>query len=237
MKKLSVLFVTFAVLSFAGATAMAQTADEIIKKHLDAIGGVENWKKVKSMKMVASSNANGTEIPINLWMMNNKGLKVEFTVNGMTGYQIITDKAGWAFNPFMGQTKPDAMTADDVKEAQPQLDIQGALVDYKSKGNKVAYLGKDDVEGTECHKLKLTYPSGKEETEYIDAKTFYLIKKTEKAEVNGKTQEVVETFSNFKKLPEGIVVPMALESAMGPLTVKEIEINKGVDESMFVPKG
>ena len=37
-----------------------------------------------------------------------------------------------------------------------QADIDGPLVDWKSKGHKVEYLGTEDMDGTQAHKLKVT---------------------------------------------------------------------------------
>lgn len=216
--------------------AKAQTADEIVAKYLTAIGGADNWKKINTMKLTGAVNAGGMEIPVTVTSVHKKAQKIEFTVNGMTGYTIITDKAGWAYSPMGGQTKPEAMTAEMVKEGQDQLDIQGELVDYKAKGYKVTYLGKDDVEGTECHKLKVVMPSGKEETMYIDATTFYHIRSVSKGKANGKEVEMTSNFSNYKKLPEGIVFPMTIDDGGGPVDVKTVEINKPVDESIFTPK-
>ena len=40
---------------------------------------------------------------------------------------------------------------------------------------------------------------------------------------------------NYTKFPEGIVFPMSLETGGVPLTIKTVEINKPVDESIFKP--
>ena len=58
--------------------------------------------------------------------------------------------------PFQGQTAPEAKTAEELAEAQDNLDAQGELIDYAAKGHKVELIGKEDVEGTECFKLKVT---------------------------------------------------------------------------------
>jgi hypothetical protein len=41
------------------------------------------------------------------------------------------------------------------------------------------------------------------------------------------------SFSNFKKLPEGITVPMTITQQFGDITVTKMEVNKPVDESIF----
>lgn len=235
MKNFKLLTLAVTML-FAGFTSVkAQTADEIINKHIAAIGGLDNWKKITSVKMVGSVNAGGTEIPSTVTKVDGKGFRMEFSFSGMNNYMIITPKAGWMYFPVQGQTKPEAIPDEMIKESQTDLDIQGSLIDYKAKGNKVTYLGKDDVEGTECHKLKVTHSDGKEETVYIDAANYYHIRSVEKIKANGKEVEQTSNFSNFQKLPEGIVFPMTIESGNGPFAIKSIEINKPVDESIFKP--
>ena len=235
MRNLRLSILAVAVLFASFITAQAQTADDIINKHIAATGGLENWKKITSMKLTGSINAGGTELPVTMTTVSGKGWRMEFSINGMNNYQIITPKGGWMYFPIQGQTKPEAIPDEMVKESQDQLDLQGPLVDYKAKGNKVTYLGKDDVEGTECHKLKVTYANGKEETMYIDASNYYHIRSVEKMKANGKEVEQTMNYSNYQKLPEGIVYPMTIETGNGPLAIKSVEINKTVDESIFKP--
>ena len=232
--RISILAVVILFAGFIGAKA--QTADEIIQKHIAAIGGADNWKKVNTVKMIASTNANGTEIPITLTVQQGKGMKVEFTFSGMTGWSIITDKAGWSYSPFSGQTKPEAMSEESLKQSQDQLDIQGALIDYKAKGTTVTFLGKDDVEGTDCYKIKVTYKTGKEETMYFDASNYYHIRSVSKVKADGKEVEVTQNMGNFQKLPEGIVWAMSMDGGGGPMTIKSVEINKPLPDGFFVPK-
>lgn len=223
----------FIIAIIAGISVSAQTADDVIQKHVAAIGGADNWKKINTVRITGTVTAQGMEIPVIITIIQNKGFRVEYTVNGMTGYTVITDKAGWSFNPFTGQTKPEVMPDETVKQAQNGLDITGPLIDYAAKGIKVAYLGKDDVEGTDCHKLKVTFPNGKEETIYIDASNYYHIRTVEKMKANDKEIEQTSNFGNFEKLPEGIIYPMSIDNGGGPVAVKTVEINKPVDEKLF----
>jgi hypothetical protein len=77
--------------------------------------------------------------------------------------------------------------------------------------------------------------TGKEETLYFDAKSYYQVRAVSKTKANGKDVESVANYSNYQKLPEGISVPMTVESEMGPFAIKTVEINKNVDESIFKP--
>ena len=129
MKYMKIAIISLLLASTIYVPVKAQTADEIIQKHITAIGGADNWKKINTVKMSATSSANGTEIPITLTIQQGKGMKVEFTFSGMTGYTIITDKTGWNYNPFGGSTKAEVIPEEAVTQSQDQLDIQGALVE------------------------------------------------------------------------------------------------------------
>lgn len=234
MKQMKTIALGLMAFLFTGSV-FAQTADEVIAKHIDAIGGKDNWKKVNSMRMEASVSAQGMEVPVIIHQVHNKASKQEYTVMNMTGYSIVTTDGGWNFNPFNGQTSPEPMTADEVKAGQDQLDIQGELIDYKDKGHSVELMGKEDVDGTECYKLKLTRKSGRETIYLIDPKTYYPVRAISKLTLNG--QEITQTInlSNYQKLPEGIVVPFTMENgqAPAPINITKVEVNPKIDESIF----
>jgi outer membrane lipoprotein-sorting protein len=227
----AILFFTIMVAGFFPATG--QTVDDIIQKHIVAIGGADNWKKLTSIRKSCVRMSRGVEIPITITILQGKGFKYESTTNGMTSYSVYTNKEGWNYNPRM--QKPQAVPEETVKQIQDLLDIQGPLIDYKAKGHKAVLYGTDDVEGTECYKIKVTLTNGKEQTFYIDAESFNLVRITEKTRANGKEQMQNTTYSNYEKLPGGIVYPMYYENGFSGVTIRKIELNTPVEESFFTP--
>ncbi len=216
LKMKSVKLALAGILSFfITASAYAQTAEEIVGKHVEVIGGAEAWKKVTSIKREATMSVQGTDVLVKSTTLHNKGSKEEISVSAMgwEGFYIATPTKGWKFEPWSGQTAADAMTADEVNERQDGLDAQGSLVDYKAKGHTVELAGKETVDGTECFKLKLTLKSGNTRTLFIDSKTYYAIKIVSLVKLNGAEVEQSSSLSNFKKLPEGIVVAMSATRA------------------------
>ena len=213
----------------------AQTAEEIVAKHIEAVGGAAAWKKVNSIYYEGKMTVQGAEINVTITALNGKGSRQNISVMGMTGYQIVTPTAGWNFMPFQGQTTAEAMTADELKQSADDLDVQGKLIDHKSKGHTVEYLGKDDVEGTECFKLKITTKAGNVETIFIDPKSYYVVRSVAKRTANGQESDVPTDLSNYQKLPEGIVVPFSITLPFGELVISKAEVNKQIDESTFKP--
>ncbi len=220
-------FLGYSLISFG------QTADQIINDHIKAVGGADNWKKVQSMYAEMNTDFGGVKVPIKMWGINNKAMRIEFVVQGMTGIQVVTEKEGWSLMPFMGQTKPEPTPEEQLKGSRSQLDIQGKFIDYAAKGSSVEYLGEDTEEGVEVYKIKLTDKDKVETTCYFEKETSYLIKESTKVMVQGQEQEQVSTFSNFKKVGD-IVLPHAGTGGMGSMNFDKIEINAKVDETLFV---
>ena len=227
-------FLSILAIATVGFT-YAQTADEIVNKHIEAIGGTDAWKKVNSMVTTGTLKMQGAEIGMSLTVLNGKGSRQDLTIMGMNGYQIVTPTQGWKFMPFQGQKEVEPITADDLKEAQDELDVQGSLVDYKTKGHTVELLGTDDVDGVDAFKLKETLKSGKTQTIFIDPKTYYIIRVISKQKANGNEVDVTTNVSNYQKLPEGIMVPLSIGLPFGEMIISKVEINKPIDENIFKP--
>lgn len=231
------LFLFTAVLfSFSFFSLSAQSIDEIVSKHIDAIGGKDSWSKVKSLRMEIALKAQGAEIKLIRTQVDKKNMRMDISVMGMNGYSILSPTEGWSFMPFQGQTKPEPMTADDVKTSQDQLELQDDFITYKDLGKKLEFIGKDDVDGTECLKLKMTDKNGQETSYFLDPENYYIIKQITKIKADGKELEDITSFSNYKKLPEGIVYAMSVSGGFGDMEVTKLEINPIIDESLFKPK-
>jgi hypothetical protein len=233
--KLAALFIAAA---FTVTSAKAQTADEIVTKHVEAIGGLDAWKKITSMVQTGTMSVQGMNLDVVNTVLHLKGMRNDITAMGMLNYQIMTPTEGWRFFPIQGQQAPEPVTAEEVKEGQESLDAQGVLIDYKTKGHTVELLGKEDVDGTDCFKLKVTLKGGKASTYFIDSKTFLPVKVVAVVKANGQEAELTSTFSNYQKLPEGITVAMSVGIPFAPgvtmdFTVSKVEVNKAIDESIF----
>ena len=235
MKKISRVLL-LALFMFSGViAATAQTVDEVIDKHIAAIGGKDLWNKINSITLDGILNVQGTDINITLNQLHGKGMRQDIAVQGMKGFQIVTPTQGWMFMPFQGQNEVTAMSPEDVKRAQNELDTHGPLLNYKEKGHTAELAGKENINGAECYKLALTLNSGKKGTVFIDTKTYYVVRTIIKQQVSGQEQDVETTFSAFEKIPEGITVAKTLALPYGNMTITKDEINKPIDEKLFQP--
>jgi len=217
----------------------AQTVDEIIAKNIQARGGMDKLKSVKTMKATATmAMGPGMEAPGVLIQKRGDLARLEFTIQGLTAVQAYDGKNAWQVMPFMGKKDPELMAADEAKEMQEMADIDGPLVDYKSKGHQVELIGKEKVEGTDAYKLKLTLKNGDVQTVYIDADSFLSIKEETKRTVRGSEQVFESSIGDYKDV-DGIIFPFAEESGVKgsqekeKLTITKIELNVPVDDAVF----
>ncbi len=232
MKKIAIFLFLFS----AACQLYAQTADDIANKSLDAIGGKDKLLAIKNLYMEGDIDANGQQIQIKNWWVCNKAMRTQYTLMGMTGYSIVTKDSGWNYNPFNGQKQAEPMTADMVKTLQVELDIQSPLLDYKAKGYKLAYKGKDDMDGSDVYKLELVVNDSEIITYFIDPASYFILRQKTKSKVNGKEENAQEDFSNYQKSPDGYVFPMNVNSEGGEVKFTVIKVNTDIDSGLFKPK-
>jgi len=231
---------TVMIACISAISLQAQTADDIINKHLDAIGGKDVLSKVKSVYFEGTANAMGADYPTTTTILAGKGFKTVTTVNGSDIIQCFTDSSGWSLNPMSGQTAATTLPPDMVKKGKAALDIGGELVNFRSKGFADSLLGREDYGGVSAYKVKLSEP-GTEIVYLFDPNTYYTLKTDTKVNVSGQDIASVTKYSDFKKTDIGYVVPTTLTVNNAgydvTITYTKVEVNKEVDPKIFeMPK-
>ncbi|WP_377242190.1 outer membrane lipoprotein-sorting protein [Persicitalea jodogahamensis] len=221
-------------------TAQAQSVDEVIDKHVAAMGG-DKYSSIKGLKMEATAQIMGMDLPSTTTIVQGRGMRSETTVQGSAIVQAIDGETGWMINPMAGQTTAMALPEDQVKMSAGQLDLTG-LYNYKAKGHKAELMGEETVEGAPMYVVKVDMANGATATHYISKDTYYILKSVINTEVQGQAVEVKTNFSNFKQV-DGVTFPFTteIESPAMPgvmtMMVNNVQVNPTVDESIFaMPK-
>lgn len=219
--------------------AAAQSVDDILAKNADAKGGLAKMKAVKTMRAIGKVTIGpGMEAPITLEQKRPKSMRVEVTVQGLTIIQAYDGTVGWMLNPMSGRKDPEPMPSEMMKNVEEQADMDGPLVDYKDKGNKVELLGKEKAEGAECYKVKVTLKSGDTRTYYIDAENYLEVKVEAKTTVRGTETEGDTIIGDWKEVG-GMMMPFSIDSgqkgapARQKITLEKIEVNPVLDDARF----
>ena len=226
--------------SFALASlASAQTADDIVARYVAARGGMEKLKAVKTMRMSGTMTAGpGIEVPVTLEMKRPKSMRMEVTVQGLTVVQAYDGTTAWAINPLQGKKDPEALPAEQTKLLDEQADFDGQLIDYKEKGATVELVGKEQVEGTDAYKLKVTNKDGEVRYHFLDAEYFLEIRTEASRTIRGTQMEFESSIGDYKEVG-GLMFPHSVESgAKGnpqrqKMTITKIELDPEIDDARF----
>jgi outer membrane lipoprotein-sorting protein len=229
-----------AVLALALAGPVyAQTADELIAKNIKAKGGMDKIKAMKSLRATGHMSLGPEmEAPFTMMLKRPNEMRMEFTLQGMTGVQAYDGKTAWAVMPFMGKKDPEAMAPDDAKMVEEQSDFDGPLIDYKAKGNTVELVGREQVEGVNAYKIKVTRKDGEIRYLYLDPDAYLEIATDATRNVRGSQMEIYSTIGDYKEV-NGVMLAHSIES--GPkgstqkqkMTVDKYEANVDIPENSF----
>jgi hypothetical protein len=231
-------FVLAAVCSL-GVFLHAQTADELVSKNIQAKGGIDKIKAIKSVRIKGKLNAGGGFTAATLQENERPNFVREtFSLQGMTAVTAYDGTTGWQIQPFGGHKDPELMGEDDLKDLLLDADFDGPLVDYKEKGNTVEFLGHDVVDGDDALRLKVTLKDGDIVYYFLDPDTFLEIRKEVQEFIRGSVRETVVEMGSYKPV-NGVMYPFSISqgSKANPgaqtTTVEKIEVNVNIDPADF----
>ena len=238
MKKLTLLCLA-ATLVAAAVGAEEMTMDDLLAAHFEALGGADKLQAVESAQFNGKmAMGPGMEVPFTMVFRRPKNMRMEFTMQGMTGVQAYDGETAWSIMPFMGKTDPEVMADDQAKEIKEQADFDGPLMDWQEKGHQVELMGLEETEGTEAYKLKVSLANGDVRYHFLDSEYFILIKQEGKTIMQGNEIEFETILSDYKEV-DGLMFPHSIENrAKGQpegqvITIEEIELGVDVNDEMF----
>ena len=222
------------------ATTRAQTIDEIISKHVNALGGQDKLSQVNSVYLESVTDVMGNTSKSKTTVLNGKGYKSETDFNGQKIVQAIDDKGGWAINPMSGSNDATPFPQEQYKVVEDQMYIT-PLLNYTAHGAKAELLGQEKVGLVNAYKIKYTNKDNGETTYYIDPATWYVIQAVKKGNAMGRDITITVSLSDYRKTDFGIYVPYSSNVDMGQFALKtnitKVEVNNAVDPSIFqMPK-
>jgi hypothetical protein len=246
------------------ATAPQLSAIQIVEKNVAARGGLSAWRSVQTLEMKGKMQAGGNkraalptpgaklgsevkvnrpteqvELPFTMDLGRGRKQRLEIQFNGQTAVQVYNGSQGWKLRPFLNRHEVEKFTADELKQASAQSDLDGLLIDYAAKGSTVEMAGVEQVEGRDAYKLKVTDNSGNVRHVWVDAKNFLEIKvEGSPRRLDGKYHPVATFLRDYRSV-NGLMMPYLMETVVEgvkdteKIRIEEIVSNPKLDESKF----
>ncbi len=235
--------VVLAAVSCLSVFAYSQSADELVNKNIQAKGGVDKIKAIKSVRITGKlSGGGGFTAAVGQENQRPNLVRETFALQGMTAVTAYDGATGWQIQPFGGHKDPELMGEDDMKDLLLDADFDGPLVDYKEKGNTVEFLGHDVVDGDDALRLKVTLKDGDIVYYYLDPDTYLEIRKEVQEFIRGSVRESVTEMGSYKPVA-GVMYPYSIAQgskanpAAQTTTVEKIEVNVPINPSDFAVPG
>ena len=220
---------------------LADTADDLAAKNVEAKGGLDKLNAIQSLRLSGKLRLNGGRLELGyVTLIKRPGsIRYEAVLQGLTQIQAYDGVQAWQIDPFQGRKDPVKLSNDDAKSlGEDAVDFIGPLVDYKAKGYTLDYLGTEDVDGTEAHKLRVMRPNGDLTYVYLDPDYFLEIRTVNRRIEHGVPKETVTDYGDYEKV-DGVY--LSFEQEFGPrgardrqkVEVEKAETNVSVDDMQF----
>jgi len=149
------------------------SAEEVVARYLEAIGGADAVRAVTSKTVTYWVHMFGRDAYLmeRTWTRPNS---MRTGPPGASAYTLTEGERSWRVSPEGRQELPAAVAASMSKLA----DIDGPLVDPAGKGVTLAYSGVVPYDMTELHQVTVTFPDGVEWELFFDSRTGFLRKTT-----------------------------------------------------------
>jgi outer membrane lipoprotein-sorting protein len=244
MKKFFTLFGL--VLAFAVQGLQAQTVDEIIDTYFENTGGKAQWEKLQGLKLSAKINQMGMEIPLDIVQLKSGKQLTEINFQGQSIKQGVFDgNVLWSINMMTQKPeKSDQETTDNVKREMG--DFPDPFLNYKDKGYVAELIGKEEIDGAECFKIKLTKKPLVIDGNEVENVSFYFFdtenfvpivvhSEIKSGPMKGQVSEI--KMSDYQEV-EGLYFPFSMVQGLKgqegqTITFDQISINPEIEDSEF----
>lgn len=240
-KTVLALAVTAALgVSLGSADVAAQSLDEVLAGYYEAVGGLDNWKALESMSATGTMvMMGGLEAPFTIMTKRPAKVRIEFSLQGMSAIQAYDGETAWMIMPFMGSSDPQVMPAEMANQVTEEADIDGPLIGWKEDGHQLELVGKEDLDGTEAFKIKVTRKSGEVLHIYLNAEDYLPVRFAANRNMQGQEVLVETTLSDYRKVGNLLFAHAISAQAEGApmggqtITIDKVEVNPELQDGLF----
>jgi hypothetical protein len=229
----------------APAQTKALTADELVEKHLTALGGRSALAKLESRvaRGTISISAQGADVagPVEIYAKAPNKTRTYFRVDlsQFGAGELVVDQRCDGKTAFVSNSmRGDREITGTQLQGMLNASFPTPLLTYKQAGTALDLKGKDKVGTRDVYVLQYMPKAGPSSTQFFDAETWLLVRvvtKVDAAELGGEMEQTTD-LSDYRDV-DGVKVAFALK-VVNPVqtlavAVDTIEHNKPLDDAMF----
>lgn len=178
-------------------------------------------------------------LPFTLEMKRPHKVRLAIEYHKQTALQVFDGEKGWKLRPFTGRQGAEPMSANELKAAAADDNLDGMLIDYAAKGTHIALEQPEAVDGHPAYRLRLTLKDGNVRHVWVDAKTFLEVKVDSPPRRIDGIMRTVSTYYRHYQPVNGLMIPFEVETRVdqggrtGKMIIEQVHINPALDDSHF----
>ena len=227
---------------FFANTTMAQfnTADDLIKAHMEALGGYVAYKAIHTLTSIGTYEEPRFKEVHRFDQRRPNMVRVTTSYNeetGTFGYCEGFDGAAWEYSARV----PVRVTGEPSRALRNAAEFEPSYIDYQLKGYKAIYKGKVKLKGFDLHHLQIHRSGERVDNYFFDQGTLMNNINIGNAPFHGegKSIEILSISSDYRAV-NGVMIPHRIEQKSGEkvlskLVWDKIEANGEVADEWFSP--
>lgn len=245
MHKMSKRLVLAGLVLAWSSIASAQTVDDVIEKHVAALGGRAALAKLESRLMIGTITLStpGGEVSDSIEALaarpNKQRTLIKIDLASVGAGEVTVDQRFDGTNGYMLDSLQGnrAITGNQLENMRAAM-FPTQFLDYKERGAVVELKGREKLADSEVFVLVFTPKGGAPVRQYIDAATYLPRRMIATVEVPG--MGALDQVSDFfeQRDVDGVKVPFLVKSSSAAqsfsVTVTRVEHNVKVDPALFV---
>jgi predicted Zn-dependent peptidase len=218
--------------SKASALPADLTAEKVIAKYIDAIGGAKKIQELKSVKMTMKATVQGMELTMNSSKKAPGKSLTEVSVQGNVMQKSVTDGKEVA-EIQMGQKAPVDAAAKEKNLFEAHLVPETVINALKVK---VILKAIEAIDGKDTYVVEYVFPAGDKITNYFDVETGLKVQTVEMAKTPQGEVAIPTKLQDYKEV-SGVKFPHTILVSQGPMNFKfqvsSLEVNPTLDDAIF----
>ncbi|HEX8721427.1 MAG TPA: CocE/NonD family hydrolase [Pyrinomonadaceae bacterium] len=225
----------------AKADAAPPTVEQILERHVEAVGGRAAVERLSSRVMKGTYSVPGRNFsaPFTSYAKAPDKLALVVSGEGRTMAQGFDGAVGW--DKDLGGKGSNEISGPQLAEMRRQADFYHTL-HLREAYPKMTLVGTARLDGGEAYVVEAVPAEGRRARLYFDARSYLLVRRDLLAEPPHQPEPVAETFLEDFRRVDGVLVPFRRrtvyplaepEAALIVLTSDEVKHNVAIDDSNF----